>query len=194
MGWIYFGRLQEIPASMSFTKGHRDFVLPEVRKANGAKISSSKKGVPMSEVNRRALRAYWDSKKGLPSKKRNGIFINCPICDKSVYKNQRDLKRVLLNFCSTACSYKYRDEGKTALNARIRDSKDAAKWRKYVFDRDDYTCQGCGKRGGKLEADHELPFSQFPDLRFEILNGRTLCRPCHQKTPTYGARAITFSV
>lgn len=65
-------------------------------------------------------------------------------------------------------------------------------WREHVFSRDDFTCQACGKRGGNLHADHELPFSAFPALRFEILNGRTLCIPCHRKTETYGRKALTF--
>jgi hypothetical protein len=65
-------------------------------------------------------------------------------------------------------------------------------WRRHVFQRDDFTCQACGTRGGNLEADHELPFSLYPDLRLEILNGRTLCKPCHRKTPTYGGRARSF--
>ena len=54
-------------------------------------------------------------------------------------------------------------------------------WRKHVFQRDDYTCQGCGARGVYLEADHELPWSLYPHLRYEILNGRTFCKPCHYK-------------
>jgi hypothetical protein len=84
--------------------------------------------------------------------------------------------------------------GVTPVNQVIRTSVEYKKWRKCVFDRDDYTCQACGERGGKLQADHELPFALYPDLRFEVLNGRTLCVPCHKKTPTYGSRAITFNV
>lgn len=68
----------------------------------------------------------------------------------------------------------------------FRHSPEYKLWRKRVFERDNYTCQGCGKQGGYLEADHELPFALYPDLRLEILNGRTLCKPCHRKTPTFG--------
>lgn len=63
-----------------------------------------------------------------------------------------------------------------------------ANWRKAVYDRDDYTCQICKKRGGKLNADHIQPWAQFPELRFELSNGRTLCLSCHRKTPTWGRR------
>jgi 5-methylcytosine-specific restriction endonuclease McrA len=46
--------------------------------------------------------------------------------------------------------------------------------------------QECGERGGRLEADHIKPVSKFPELIFELTNGRTLCRDCHFKTITYG--------
>ena len=62
-------------------------------------------------------------------------------------------------------------------------------WRRQVFERDDFTCQICGVRGGKLHADHILPYSSNPDLRLSLDNGRTLCIPCHHKTPTWGGRA-----
>lgn len=78
--------------------------------------------------------------------------------------------------------------GKTPIHKAFRRSNEYMIWRKHVFNRDDYTCQGCGKRGVKLQADHELPFALYPDLRLEILNGRALCLPCHKKTPSFGTR------
>ncbi len=77
--------------------------------------------------------------------------------------------------------------GVTVENEKIRKSVEYKQWRSAVFERDRYTCQMCGKKGsGDLNADHVMPFSLFPDLRFEVLNGQTLCIPCHRKTPTYG--------
>lgn len=84
--------------------------------------------------------------------------------------------------------------GITPINERIRKSWEYKEWRRHVFQRDDYTCQACGQHGGKLNADHELPFATFPTLRFEILNGRTLCVLCHRKTPTYATKALTFGI
>ena len=55
-------------------------------------------------------------------------------------------------------------------------------WRLEIFKRDNFTCQSCGVRGGYLEADHIKPGATFPELRYEISNGRTLCRPCHEET------------
>ncbi len=59
-------------------------------------------------------------------------------------------------------------------------------WRKSVFERDDYTCQMCGQYGGYLQVDHIKPWLLYPELRYDLNNGRTLCVPCHKKTDTWG--------
>ena len=79
--------------------------------------------------------------------------------------------------------------GITPRNKVLRCGAKWKKWRKAVFKRDNYTCQECGVRGGiELNPDHIKPFAYFPELRFNINNGRTLCRECHQKTPTWGRK------
>lgn len=92
-------------------------------------------------------------------------------------------------FCSHRCASQFKDFGKASLDKKIRMSAAYKAWRTLVFERDSYTCQECNQRGGKLHADHIQPFGFFPELRFEVSNGRTLCVPCHMKTPTYGGRA-----
>lgn len=79
--------------------------------------------------------------------------------------------------------------GKTAESKIIRHSLQYRQWRSAVYERDDYTCQSCGQRGGKLNADHIKPFAYHPKLRFELSNGRTLCHDCHKQTDTWGYRA-----
>ena len=93
--------------------------------------------------------------------------------------------------------------GITPLVMKIRNSKPMKFWRRNIFDRDSYTCQSCGKVGCQLHADHIFPFSailkKFAVKSYEeaikcialwdLKNGRTLCIPCHKKTPTYLAGA-----
>ena len=76
--------------------------------------------------------------------------------------------------------------GITSINAQIRNSSEYRLWRKAVFERDNYICIWCKVKGGKLNADHIKPFSLFPELRFAIDNGRTLCLECHKKTDSFG--------
>lgn len=79
--------------------------------------------------------------------------------------------------------------GTTKANLAIRATLEYKLWREAVFKRDKWTCVHCGTRRVPLNADHIKPFCKFPDLRFEIDNGRTLCVPCHKKTDTYGVNA-----
>lgn len=75
--------------------------------------------------------------------------------------------------------------GLTPINKAIRQSLEYKIWRRAVFERDDYTCVWCLKRGGELHADHIKQFAFYPELRFAIDNGRTLCKACHETTETY---------
>jgi len=53
-------------------------------------------------------------------------------------------------------------------------------WRQAVFIRDSYTCQMCKLPSiGNIEAHHIHPWSMFPEERFDVLNGITLCENCH---------------
>lgn len=76
--------------------------------------------------------------------------------------------------------------GVTRKNQIVRDSVEYKIWREAVFKRDDWTCKFCGVRSGVqkkvyLEADHIQEFAYYPELRFAIDNGRTLCKDCHRK-------------
>lgn len=71
-----------------------------------------------------------------------------------------------------------------------RSSTRYKEWREAVYARDKYTCIFCGDaQGGNLEPDHIKPFAFFPELRFDVSNGRTLCKDCHMQTDTWGNKA-----
>ena len=55
-------------------------------------------------------------------------------------------------------------------------------WQRAVFTRDNWACQRCGYRnthGDRLNAHHLAAWADFPESRFEITNGLTLCVDCH---------------
>jgi len=66
-------------------------------------------------------------------------------------------------------------------------SKEYKDWRVSVFQRDEFTCVECGKMG-YITAHHIKSFAHFPELRYEISNGKTLCELCHYKTDNYKGR------
>jgi len=87
--------------------------------------------------------------------------------------------------------------GITPLVYQIRHHFKSRQWSSDIFTRDDFTCQLCGMRGCVIEADH-YP-KRFTDIFHEnkiksleqaleceefwnINNGRTLCKKCHNKT------------
>jgi len=71
--------------------------------------------------------------------------------------------------------------GITSKNGKIYNSPEYKDWRKYIFERDDYTCALCKSRGKKIEAHHIKEFSTYEKLRFDVNNGITLCLKCHRE-------------
>lgn len=126
--------------------------------------------------------------------------LTCSICGKWT-KIKRS--RINATTCSLKCKYSERalellgnknhlwKGGITPINLKIRTSKEYKLWRKSVFERDNYTCVWCNKKGD-IEADHIKPFSLFPKLRFSLKNGRTLCVQCHKTTDTYGTKIYNY--
>lgn len=155
----------------------------------------------------------------------------CPICRKPVRRNRTTCgdKECIYRFLSTNHKLKgvlppsqtgkkwgidypiehhnWRRGGTSDLRHQIRASDEWKIWRNSIFQRDDFTCQKCKERGGKLQADHcNIPFAvilfkykikTLADAKkckelWNINNGKTLCVSCHQKTKTYGWKGVYF--
>ena len=54
-------------------------------------------------------------------------------------------------------------------------------WRMAVYERDRFICQMCSEKGKRLNCHHIKAFVSYPDLRFDIDNGVTLCEDCHME-------------
>ena len=133
----------------------------------------------------------------------------CEICNKKLQlNNSRDIERK--RFCSKSClgllnglnrdmallhakcntleanakkghSKESHPNWKIDRNSIISRSRfEMSTWRKAVFEKDKYICQGCFKKGGELQAHHKAPYAIFEKLRYEIFNGVTLCKSCHK--------------
>jgi 5-methylcytosine-specific restriction endonuclease McrA len=67
------------------------------------------------------------------------------------------------------------------MKKRNYNDKDYSEFRKSVLKRDKYKCQmpSCNSRK-KLNVHHIKPWSKAASLRYDPLNGITLCKECHE--------------
>ena len=191
--------MQKLNSKGQFVKGNVPWNMgrkhsEETRKRiSAAKVGGTpwNRGVPRSEETKQKLSAantgkpgFWKGKR-LPEETKNKI---------SATRIKRGIPGVWLGKKRAPFSEEWRRKlgskgeknhnwrgGITSENQRIRGSIDYTLWKEAVFERDNWTCQSCGKRGGDMNAHHILGFAKFPHLRFAINNGQTLCIKCHRK-------------
>ena len=72
---------------------------------------------------------------------------------------------------------------RTLLSKKQERSDSAYKeWRISVYKRDTFTCKINNENcNGRIEAHHILGWTEFPELRYEIRNGITLCHAHHPR-------------
>lgn len=70
--------------------------------------------------------------------------------------------------------YNWKGGTKHGERVRFRDILQAK-----IFTRDNWTCQICGQYSGYLQIDHIKSWKDYPELRFDMNNCRTLCMACH---------------
>ena len=94
--------------------------------------------------------------------------------------------------------------GISKIDKRIREMPEYKQWRSDVFQRDNWTCQTCGKRGCYLTVHHIKSFHSIirenkitttEEARkckelWDINNGVTLCEKCHKLTDNYKGRGV----
>ena len=178
-----------------------------VSRETGRKISESKLGVPLGLRAKRVSHVCPQcNTEFLDREKANRKFCSRSCSSKSqpvnpkvleAFKKQWGIPRTKESYMrqrlkqSGPNHYNWRG-GVTSENRRLRRSMEYREWRTSVFERDNYTCQECGStKGGTFQAHHLKSFALYPELRFYLDNGVTLCRDCHKQTEGYGVPVRT---
>ncbi len=134
-----------------------------------------------SDETKRKMRAMWKKRKPFSIERNKKISI---ALSKRIIKDSTREKHRILRLGAKCVFWK---GGVSKENELARKSLQYRQWRTLVFKRDEYACVIGGRAHGKyLHADHIKSFSKYPELRFVVSNGRTLCVPCHKLTDTYG--------
>ena len=67
------------------------------------------------------------------------------------------------------------------------DDPEFQRWARAVKVNDNFICQICNAQGVYVEAHHKNGWNTFPDERYDLDNGVTLCKRCHDRFhETYG--------
>lgn len=93
-----------------------------------------------------------------------------------------EVKIARKSFRCQSCNNKNQDKGLSKERTKFTNSVKWQKIRIKCFERDNFTCQKCGRKQTKnraLEAHHIKSYAKFPELRLKLENLETLCRFCH---------------
>lgn len=112
------------------------------------------------------------SKSPRPKKPKKFICQHCREVSTIAAKNKRK------KYCSYVCNGLARRSSTRPDDARLAGR--LATWGRKVRKRDGHKCVRCGSRY-KLQAHHKQSFAEYPELRYEIENGETLCLVCHSE-------------
>jgi hypothetical protein len=144
------------------------------------KMSESAKGRIPCNKGKKGLQVAWNKGKKYGKGRK---LPNCIDCDKKLKSPYAKRCVSCFSIFNKGVNHPNWKGGKCS-----QDYKDRRKFRdtmqKFVFERDNYTCQLCGARGD-LQVDHIQSWAEYVELRFSIDNCRTLCAKCHYKI-TFG--------
>ena len=163
-----------------FKKGEKRFFGRKHSEESKLKMSKSHKN--MSDETRIKISEYKKNKIPWMKGKKHSLETKKVISDlKTGIKLTEEHKKKIGDSLRGSKSYMWK--GGVSKDKRI--GIKYIQWRSDVFLRDNWTCQTCGIRGVYLEAHHVKSWVKYPELRYSLDNGVSLCKECHKLTDNY---------
>ncbi|WP_338750047.1 HNH endonuclease signature motif containing protein [Bacillus sp. FJAT-52991] len=176
-----------------------------VKLEKGYTVIASELGVSYSTILSRILYFGWELRghneidKGAPrrgakhkessllkikkSRVKKRINTSCTYCHKEFEIVLSAFHKSERNFCNQTCFRSFLKDNRV-ITEDITNSAAYKEWRLKVYKRDGYRCKmpGCYSQSRDIAAHHIYPKKTYPELKFEVSNGITLCKTCHEKT------------
>lgn len=111
------------------------------------------------------------------------ITTNCNFCGEKIELQKSVGLKSTNNYCNNICFRQFLKDNRVQTDD-ITDSAAYKEWRLKVYKRDSYRCKmpGCNSNSRDIAAHHILTKKKYPNKAYEVCNGITLCRKCHEKT------------
>ena len=157
---------------VAWNKGKKGLVV--VSEETRRKLSIARKGRKLGPKSEETKRKISESKKGTKM-------------SEEAKKKMGDSRRGSKNHNWIA------DRSKIKLGDRNLHDPLTKQWRKEVKDRDNWSCRIADNNcDGKLEVHHILRWSEFPELRYQVNNGITLCHAHHPRAKSEEKRLSPY--
>lgn len=179
---------------LSYQKRHYLANWADYQRKNSARNAKNSEGI------RAYKQTYYRAHEGRDKKPVPlRVELVCTCCGKTYTRQPNEAARSRMPYCGMKCrNLHYRERfkganshlwqgGKTEAAKILYSSAEYKQWRYEIFKRDGFACQRCGVKDKTIEAHHLKPQSIYPELRFAMNNGVTLCALCHDEV--HGQRA-----
>lgn len=185
---------------------NRDWLYKEyITKKKGYSVIANEQGVPYHTILSRIHHFGWEirshkdidkgeARRGKKASKetvekikatriKNRVETECCFCGTVIEKRMSSFVRQNNHFCDYKCRRSFQKANRKE-QKDITDSAEYKEWRKSVYIRDGYRCKypDCNSQTRDIQAHHIYKKVLFPEFAFDVNNGITLCRSCHQKT------------
>ena len=167
------------PYKVKLKKGYKTYFQKKSDKFCSQKCyHSNAKGKPLMGYN--LVRSRQDIKKAILARKNNP-----EVRSRWIAK----MKEVTLGSKNPA----WVSDRSKLVNQDERNCFDYVQWAKSVRIRDEYKCRIFNKDcKGRIEVHHILSYREYPELRYQINNGVTLCHAHHPRVKSEEKRLIPF--
>lgn len=154
------------------------------------KISEKLKGIKLTEEHRKSISL---AQKGIPVKEEVKKRISQTLIGHNVSEETRKKISKAHTGRTGEKSNRWISDRTKIKKQEDRNNPNDKEWKRKVYERDSWKCRMNNEEcKGRIEAHHILSWNDYPELRYNINNGITLCQAHHPRKRAEEKRLIPF--